>query len=400
MTSYKAPEVVTATSTDKKALRPLHVGIAAALLLSCSPLALHAETSNNELAKEIAELKAQIRELRGSVSATRTETRREVQKVKAVAARSPAPLPPPAYAALPEGATPVFVTADKKMQYGSLTITPGGFIAAESVFRTRDTQGDIGTGFNTIPTNNLGPAHVNEDRFSARQTRFALLIESPISTNMLVSGYGEFDFLGAGTTSNNNQTYGYVPRIRNLYATLDNSDYGFHVLAGQNWSLVTLNSKGITPRNEVPPPQIDANFIPGFEYGRIPQIRITKDFNKKLWLSLDAEASQTVGNTGGCANIVSNTSAATATGAAAAANATGAVAAANSIQANAATGVTAGNCLGAGTGVGFGGQGTTQQLSFNKVPDVTSARSPTRPASPTATFILRASASTATSSTT
>ena len=333
----------------------MRVALAAVLLLSCSPLALHAETSNTELAKEIAELKAQIRELRGSVSATRTETRREVQKVKAVAARSPAPVPPPVYAALPEGATPVFVTADKKMQYGSLTITPGGFIAMESVFRSRDTQADIGTGFNNIPTRNLGNAHINEDRFSARQTRFALLIESPISSTMLVSGYGEFDFLGAGTTSNNNQTYGYIPRIRNLYATLDNSDYGFHVLAGQNWSLVTLNSKGITPRNEVPPPQIDANFIPGFEYGRIPQIRITKDFNKKLWLSLDAEASQTVGNNGGCANIVSNTSAA---------------AAANSIVANAATNVTAGNCEGIGTGVGFGGQGTSQQLSFNKVPDV------------------------------
>ncbi len=306
MTSYNAPEVAAAASTKKRALRPLHVGIAAALLLSCSSIALHAETSNGELAREIAELKAQIRELRGSVSATRSETRREVQKVRA--ARGPvAPLPSPAFAALPEGATPVFVTADKKMQYGSLTITPGGFVAMESVFRTRDTQGDIGTGFNTIPTNNLGPAHLNEDRFSARQSRIALLIESPISSSLLVSGYGEFDFLGAGTTSNNNQTYGYVPRIRNLYATLDSTDYGFHVLAGQNWSLVTLNSKGITPRNEVPPPQIDANFIPGFIYGRIPQIRITKDFNKKLWLSLDAEASQTVGNNGGCANIVSNT---------------------------------------------------------------------------------------------
>ncbi len=369
MTSYNAPEVAAAASTKKRALRPLHVGIAAALLLSCSSIALHAETSNGELAREIAELKAQIRELRGSVSATRSETRREVQKVRA--ARGPvAPLPSPAFAALPEGATPVFVTADKKMQYGSLTITPGGFVAMESVFRTRDTQGDIGTGFNTIPTNNLGPAHLNEDRFSARQSRIALLIESPISSSLLVSGYGEFDFLGAGTTSNNNQTYGYVPRIRNLYATLDSTDYGFHVLAGQNWSLVTLNSKGITPRNEVPPPQIDANFIPGFIYGRIPQIRITKDFNKKLWLSLDAEASQTVGNNGGCANIVSNTANATVTNVAAANNATGAVAAANSIQANAATGVLAGNCEGAGTGVGFGGQGTSQQLSFNKVPDV------------------------------
>ena len=42
---------------------------------------------------------------------------------------------------------------------------------------------------------------------------------------MLVGGYGEFDFQAAGTTSNNNQSYSYVPRIRNLYSTLDLNDY-------------------------------------------------------------------------------------------------------------------------------------------------------------------------------
>ena len=332
------------------AKRAAQLGVAAALLLSSSPIALHAETSNAELAKEIAELKAQIRELRGSV----VQTRREV-KAKRVVAPVYAAGPAPVYGAIPEGATPVFVTADKKMQFGSLTITPGGFVAMESVFRTRDTQADTLTGFNNIPTNNSGLAHTNEDRFSARQSRFALLIESPISSQMLVAGYGEFDFFGASTTSNNNQTFSYVPRIRHLYATLDNNDYGFHVLAGQTWSLVTMNSKGITPRNEVTPPQIDGGFIPGFEYGRIPQIRITKDFNKKLWLSLDAEASQTTGISGGCGNLVSNTSTA---------------AVASSITANAATGVLAGNCYANATGGAFGTQGLNEQLSLNKVPDV------------------------------
>ena len=143
---------------------------------------------------------------------------------------------------------------------------------------------------------------------SERQTRFATLIEAPISKSLLVSGYGEFDFLGSATSSNLGQANSFVPRIRNLYTTLDSSDYGFHVLAGQNWSLVTMNSKGITPRNEVTPPQIDAGFIPGFEFARLPQIRITKDFNKKLWIALDAESSQTNNGGGACANIVSNTS--------------------------------------------------------------------------------------------
>ena len=343
----------------RKPGRCWRIGLAATLLLSCSPVALHAETSNEELAKQIAELKAQIRELKGAVSETRVEGRKTREKVRAVAERAPAPpivAPAAAPFTIPEGSAPVFVTADKKLQYGALTITPGGFIAAESVFRTRDTQADLLTGFNNIPTNNLGQAHTNEERFSARQSRFATLIEAPISSTTIVAGYGEFDFFGASTTSNNNQTYSYVPRIRHLYATLDFADYGFHVLAGQEWSLVVLNSKGITPRNEVPPPQIDGGFIPGFEYGRIPQIRITKDFGKKLWISLDAEASQSSNvNNGGCTNVVTNT---------------GQTVAGNTITANAATGIAGGNCLVAATGGAFGTQGLNEQLSLNKVPDV------------------------------
>jgi hypothetical protein len=62
------------------------------------------------------------------------------------------------------------------------------------------------------------------------------------------------------------------------------------LLAGQNWSLVTLNSKGITPRNEQTPPQIEAQYIPGFTWTRQPQIRLAGDFlDHKLWVAVSAE---------------------------------------------------------------------------------------------------------------
>ena len=348
------------TSTIKfssaKAGRAFHVGLAAALLLGCSPLALHAETSNTELAKEIAELKAQIKALRGSVAETRTETKKTNAKVRAVAEqRAPAPAPvSPAFASLPEGATPVFATADKRLQFGSLTITPGGFIEAAGIFRAKSTNSDI-TSSLAIPTNNSDYAHTQETKITIRASRFAALIEAPISKDLLVSGYAEFDLQGTGTGSNNTQTTSYVPRVRNLYATLDSADYGFHVLAGQNWSLITLNSKGITPRNEVLPPTIDGDVLSGYSYGRIPQIRITKDFNKKLWISLDAEQAATVTNNGACNNVVSNNSTAASV--------------ANDITANGVTGVAAGQCLVVAGGT-FGSQGTQQQLSLNQVPDV------------------------------
>ncbi len=354
--------------------RSFRVGLAAALLLGCSPLALHAETSNNELAKEIAELKAQIKALRGSVAETRTETKKTNAKVRAVAEqRTPAPAPvASAFAALPEGATPVFATADKKLQFGALTITPGGFIEAAGIFRAKDTNSDI-TSTLAIPTNNIDFAHTQETKVSIRASRFALLVEAPISKDLLISGYAELDLQGGGTTSSNTQTTAFVPRIRNIYATLDSSDYGFHVLAGQNWSLVTLNSKGITPRNEVLPPTLDGDVLAGADYGRIPQIRITKDFNKKLWISLDAEQAASVTNSGQCGNVVSNVASVVNTANAAngtpASTNTGAVAANNNIAANTATGVAGGACLATGAGT-FGGQGLNQQLSLNQVPDV------------------------------
>lgn len=277
------------------AKRGLRLSLSGALLLSCSTAALHAEPSLSEIAAQIKalrdenrQIKAENRKMRDAISSLKGETRRTRDKVRSVAERAPAALP--AATAIPVGAVPAFVTADKKLQFGPITITPGGFVAAESVFRSRTQQADIGSQYQAIP---FGPqAGTNEFRFSARQSRIAALIEAPITPTFLASAYGEFDFLGSGVTSNENESNSFVPRIRHLYGTLDMGDYGFHVLAGQTWSLVTMNSKGITPRNEVTPPTIDAQYVPGFVWKRQPQIRVVKDFDKRLWLSLSAEEPQ------------------------------------------------------------------------------------------------------------
>jgi hypothetical protein len=298
---------VTISATTKRTLR---YSLAASLLLSCAPAALHAETSEKDaqirkLESMMLQMQSQIRSLKAAVGETRAENKRTREKVREVASKGYA-LPPPTMA-IPAGATPAFVTADKKLQFGALTITPGGFVAMESAFRTRTEQADIASQYQGIP---FGPqAGTNELRFSARQSRAALLVEGAITPSVLAAGYGEFDFLGSGVTSNSNESNSYVPRIRHLYGTLDFADYGVHVLAGQTWSLATLNSKGITPRNEVTPPTIDAQYVPGFVWKRQPQIRLTKDFGQKLWLSLAAEAPQDTYT--GCAPGVNGTAIAT-----------------------------------------------------------------------------------------
>ena len=196
-------------SPAKKAGRTFRVGLAAALLLGCSPLALHAETSNAELAKQIAELKAQIKSLRGSVAETRTEVKKT--KVRTVAVPAPAAVPS-AFASLPEGATPVFATADKKLQFGALTITPGGFIEAAGIFRAKNDNSDVTSSLG-IPTNNIDAAHTQETKVTIRASRFALLVEAPISKDLLIAGYAELDLQGAGTTSNKHADH----RLRATY---------------------------------------------------------------------------------------------------------------------------------------------------------------------------------------
>lgn len=283
------------TWTKKRGGAPFALALLAS---TCLPTIVHAEATNTELQAEIRELRAQIREMRQAITSTRVEGHRTSERVKAVAARqSTFTLPPPTMA-VPAGAVPAFVTADKRLQFGSITITPGGFIAAESVFRSRSTIGDA-TAFSAIPFGNNPLSATNEQRFTARQSRVALLAEAPISSSVQAAGYLEFDFLGAAHTANGVESNSYNPRIRNLYLTLDNNEMGLHVLAGQSWTLATLNSKGITPRNEVAPPTIDPQFVPGFVWARQPQIRVTKDFNRKLWFALSVEGSQTTFN--GCA---------------------------------------------------------------------------------------------------
>ena len=122
---------------------------------------------------------------------------------------------------------------------------------------------------------------------------FRPLVQGDINRDTHASFYGEFDFLGAAQTANSNESNSYQPRVRNLYGAMDWDNLGLHFLAGQSWSLLTLNKQGITPRTELLPPTIDAQYVPGFTWARQPQIRIVKDFNKQFWIALSVENPQT-----------------------------------------------------------------------------------------------------------
>lgn len=183
---------------------------------------------------------------------------------------------------------------DKKIHLYGITLTPGGYLAGEGFWRSRNEQSDIGSTFSGIPLGNNALYHMHEFRLSARQSRASLLIEGLVNPNLLLSGYYEIDFLGTGT-ANSNESNSFDARMRALYATLDQKFcvWSFHLLAGQNWTLATTNANGITPRNEVIPLTIDAQYVVGFVWKRQAQFRFTQAFGRELWAAISIENPQT-----------------------------------------------------------------------------------------------------------
>ena len=186
----------------------------------------------------------------------------------------------------------------------AIKLTWGGYLAAESVWRQRNTVSDMGTPLTSIPYPFSPQYSEPEFRGSARASRLSLLAEGSINTAEKLAGYFEVDFLGAGITSNYNQTNSWAPRLRHAYFTYDNTDWGAHFLAGQAWSLLVQNSSGIAARKEYLPLTIEGNFFGGYDYLRNWQLRVVKDFGPMFsaGLSLEAPAEQVFTGTGAIGN--------------------------------------------------------------------------------------------------
>ena len=122
------------------------------------------------------------------------------------------------------------------MHYKGVTIMPVAFFAFEGVWRQRALSSDINTPFNSIPFMGANQAHVTELNFSGRQSRVGALFTGDAGSIKL-AGYVEADFLGAGTTSNDNQSNSFVLRQRQIWGQaatqvwLD-GDGGSDVVAG------------------------------------------------------------------------------------------------------------------------------------------------------------------------
>src|SRR5208282_3968147 len=111
-------------------------------------------------------------------------------------------------------------------------------------------------------------------------------------SNVKIGGYYEMDFLGTGVTSNYTESNSYVLRQRQFWgqAAFDN---GWTVTGGQMWTLVTETKHGLDNRSEALPLVIDGSYHVGFSWARQPGIRVTKNFNNKIWLGFAVENAET-----------------------------------------------------------------------------------------------------------
>jgi len=178
------------------------------------------------------------------------------------------------------------------IHFKGITLTPGGFVAADTVWRSHAMYSDIGTQFNAAPFSASGQARSSDFYGSGRASRISLLAKGNWGQTVL-TGYYEADFLGVGVASTNNQSNSYVLRQRQLWSQAAFHN-GWSIAGGQMWSLATEFKSGLDPFTWLSPQVIDTQYNVGFSYLRQYGVRITKNFNNKVWFGVSVENAQTL----------------------------------------------------------------------------------------------------------
>ncbi|MGC1258598.1 MAG: hypothetical protein WA867_23795, partial [Candidatus Acidiferrales bacterium] len=178
------------------------------------------------------------------------------------------------------------------IHYKGITLTPGGFSAAETVWRGKSTSSDINTPFNSVPLPGTSGSNISEFNATGRQSRISMLAEGKLD-NVKIGSYYEGDFLGGGSTSNNNESNSYVFRQRQFWGQAK-FDSGLTITGGQMWSLVTETGHAMDNRTELTPLTIDPQYNVGFSWARQYGFRVSQSlFDNKLTLGVAVEAPET-----------------------------------------------------------------------------------------------------------
>lgn len=180
-----------------------------------------------------------------------------------------------------------------QLKFRGVTLTPGGYFSAVSLYRTHNMNSDTSTNFGAIPLSGSMNSNLSETEFSARQSRISLRVDSAVH-GMKAMGYFEMDFLGVGQSgANETQSNGFSPRLRLAFANID-TPHGISVAAGQNWSLLQTTRRAIDPLAEMLPATIDNSYLSGFSYARQDSVRVVKQLGNRAWAGFAVENPQMV----------------------------------------------------------------------------------------------------------
>jgi len=175
---------------------------------------------------------------------------------------------------------------------GNTQLTPFGFVDATYFTRSTNVGSGIGTNFLGIPYNNVPAGHLSETNFSAQNSRVGFRFDSTFM-GAKVLGYFEADFLfnnDANSFQITSNSAGF--RMRNYFVDIQKDN--FEVLAGQDWSMMTPNRRGISPlpSDIFYTQDMDTNYQLGLVWTRAPQFRFIAHPNENVAFGVALENPQ------------------------------------------------------------------------------------------------------------
>lgn len=179
--------------------------------------------------------------------------------------------------------------APRSFRIGAATFTPGGFLDLTSVWRSRNVGSGIGTSFGGVPFANSAAGALSEFDESAQNSRLDLMIAAHPGREDLTA-YVEADFLGAAPSNVRVSSHSNTLRMRLYWVDVRRS--GWEVLAGQSWSLLTPNRRGLSPlpSNVFFTEDMDTNYQAGLVWARDPQLRVVRHFSRHWTLGISLES--------------------------------------------------------------------------------------------------------------
>lgn len=271
---------------------------------------------------EIEKLKAALASQQQQIDSL-MQTLKEQQKLLDTLSRNSAPgsgllasttpmLAPAAPIASPRLAPPVpqkeavdATASPLQIKIGDTTIMPVGFMDLTATWKDKNAGGSLGSNFGNIPYNNVPASKLSEFRFSPQNSRLGFRVDGNWKGVHFI-GYNEFDFLGQSGSNNLSVTNGaFVPRIRLYWLDLRKGKVEF--LAGQSWSMLTPNRKGISalPGDLFYSQVVDVNYMAGLTWTRQPGMRVLYHPSEKVTLGLSLEnPDQYIGGSAGGSTVV------------------------------------------------------------------------------------------------